>query len=168
MAVDGLPQPALAGHDRDELDLGAGEVDGRRHDHEIVVLRALAGHLGERHALDERVVRRGHAPAVLDAQGGAGVALRVEVDDEDPLAELGQRRRDVDGGGRLPDPALLVGDHEDPRRVGSVQGGSHPGAGAGEHGVLGGLGEWGVRVCVEVGCGHGDVLSGADTELCFT
>ena len=42
-----------------------------------------------------------------------GVALRVEVDDEDAFAFGGERCREVDGGGGFADAAFLVGDGED-------------------------------------------------------
>ena len=47
----------------------------------------------------------------------AGVALGVDVDDQDPQTGLGQRRGDVDRGRGLADAALLVGDGENPRLV---------------------------------------------------
>ena len=49
---------------------------------------------------------------MLDAERGAGVALRVEVDHEDLQSLQREGGRDVDGGGRLADAALLVGDGE--------------------------------------------------------
>ena len=39
-----------------------------------------------------------------------GVRLRVEIDEQDPLTRLGEAGGEVDGGGRLPDTALLVRD----------------------------------------------------------
>ena len=60
--------------------------------------------------MHEHVVHRRLEAAVLDAQPGRGVALRIEVDDQRPLAELGQAGTEVDRGGRLADAALLVGD----------------------------------------------------------
>ena len=42
-----------------------------------------------------------------------GVALRVEVDDEDAFAFGGERCREVDGGGGFADAAFLVGDGKD-------------------------------------------------------
>ena len=58
---------------------------------------------------------------VVDAERGAGVALRVEVDDENlqPLQREGGR--DVDRSGGLPDAALLVGDREHPLMRGARQ-----------------------------------------------
>ena len=67
-----------------------------------------------RHVVQEDVVHRGLEVADVDAQAGAGVALRIEVDDQDPVAEVGQAGAEVDRGGGLADAALLVGDGDDP------------------------------------------------------
>ena len=53
--------------------------------------------------------------ATRDAEAGRGVALRVEVDHQHPVAERRQRGAEVDRGGGLADAALLVGDGEDMR-----------------------------------------------------
>ena len=50
---------------------------------------------------------------VLDAEGRGGVALRVDIDDQDVQSGGSQRGSDVDRGGGLADAALLVGDRED-------------------------------------------------------
>ena len=44
----------------------------------------------------------------FDAKARGGIALRVEIDEQD-TAFLGQGRGEVDGGGGLADAALLVG-----------------------------------------------------------
>ena len=66
--------------------------------------------------------------AVGDAQRGAGVALRVQIDDERLESLDGQRGGQVHRGGRLAHAALLVGDREKSAmaragqwRVGGVQ-----------------------------------------------
>ena len=46
-------------------------------------------------------------------EAGAGVALRVEVDHQDPVAEVGEAGAEVDRRRRLADAALLVGDGHD-------------------------------------------------------
>ena len=117
-AEDRLAEPVLAGHDADQLDLGAGQVDGGRHDHEAGQLLAGLGHLRQRHAVHQGVVRRQRAAGVLHREGGGGVALGVEVDHQHAQAALGQAGGDVDRGGRLADAALLVGHHHDARAVG--------------------------------------------------
>ena len=58
--------------------------------------------------------RRGGGRPV-DAEAGRGVALRIEVDDEHPLADGGEGGGEVDRGRRLADAALLVGDGDDAR-----------------------------------------------------
>src|SRR5262249_27347773 len=50
----------------------------------------------------------------VHADAGGGVALRIEIDDQDPVVELGQPGTEVDGGRGLADAALLVGDGESP------------------------------------------------------
>ena len=52
----------------------------------------------------------------LTPRPGGGVALRVQVNHEHPVAKLGQCRSKVDRRGRLADPALLVGDGQDSRQ----------------------------------------------------
>ena len=61
-----------------------------------------------------RARRRGPAPSSrVDAEADGGVALRVDVDEQRLVAGLGDAGGDVDGGGGLADPALLVRDGVD-------------------------------------------------------
>ena len=53
---------------------------------------------------------------------GRGVALRIEIDDQDILADGGERGAEIDGGRRLADAALLVGDGEDAGRPDLLRG----------------------------------------------
>ncbi len=48
-----------------------------------------------------------------NAEAGGGVALRVEVDQQDLFVVGGQRGGQVDRGRGLADPSLLVGDRQD-------------------------------------------------------
>ncbi|GAA0810557.1 hypothetical protein Sya03_19560 [Spirilliplanes yamanashiensis] len=50
-----------------------------------------------------------------DVEARGGVALGVEVDDQDAVAVQGERDGQVDGGGGLAHAALLVRDAEDAR-----------------------------------------------------
>ena len=151
--VQGLVQPLLARDDADQLDLGAGEVDGGRDDEEVVHVGTGGDHRLQRRSLDQQVVGRGHSPVVGHVHRRGGVALRVEVDDQDALAELGQRGRHVDGRRGLADPALLVGDDHDAGPLRPAQRRSHPGTLAGQQHVLGGLGQR--RRLAAVGVGQG-------------
>ena len=76
------------------------------------LLADLAPDLGQRPRVDEHVVHRGGLAVRLDAEVRGGVGLRVEVEDADALAALGQGRRQVDRGGRLADAALLIDDRD--------------------------------------------------------
>src|SRR5262249_59300357 len=59
-------------------------------------------------------VETGDGTRILgDADAGRGVALRVEIEDQDPLADGSQCRAEVDGGGGFADAALLIGDGQD-------------------------------------------------------
>ena len=62
---------------------------------------------------------------MIDAEPGAGIALRIEVDDQHALADCRERCAEIDGGRGLADAAFLIGK------------GEHAGAARGEraHGV---------------------------------
>jgi hypothetical protein len=68
-----------------------------------------------RNVVNQDIVDAVDVRVVLDAQRGGGIPLGVDIDDQDVKAGCRQGRRDVDGGGGLSHPALLVGDGEDPR-----------------------------------------------------
>ena len=78
-------------------------------DEEVLEARGLDAVLdgGIRH--DHVVDRRLEVPGV-DAEPGGRVPLRVEVDHQHPVVELGQGGTEVDRGRRLADATLLVGD----------------------------------------------------------
>ena len=46
---------------------------------------------------------------VIDAKAGAGIALRVEIDQQHAAAACRQRCREIDRGGGFPDATLLIG-----------------------------------------------------------
>ena len=96
--------------------------------------------------MQDHVVHRRLEVADVDAEAGAGVALRVEVDDQHPVAEVGQAGPEVHRGGGLADAALLVGDGHDPgqrtrrRAVGLPE--IHAGTSADSTGGSGGAGRF--------------------------
>ncbi len=55
----------------------------------------------------------GRERTLVDAEPRAGIALRIEIDDEHAFADGGERRAEIDGGRRLADPALLIGERDD-------------------------------------------------------
>jgi hypothetical protein len=115
----GLAQPALPGHHADQLDLGPGQIDRGRHTEQV--RRRGAGHdrVGQSDLAEQRLVDRGRADPVLDAERGARVPLRVEIDHQHPHPVHGQRGGQVDGARGLAHAALLVGhrDHSPARRT---------------------------------------------------
>ena len=57
----------------------------------------------------------GRERPLVDAEPRAGIALRIEIDDQHPLADGCERRAEIDGGRGLADAALLIGEGDDPR-----------------------------------------------------
>ena len=82
------------------------EVAAHRHDHVV----------GRRRPVDEHVVERALA---ADAERGADVALRVDVDEQHVVAALGDAGGEVDRGRGLAGAALLVEDGD--RRARAVR-----------------------------------------------
>jgi len=73
-------------------------------------------------AVEEDFVGAPDALAVVDAEGGGGVALRIDVDEEGGEATLGKGGGEVDRCGGLADPTLLVGHCEHARPSGGREG----------------------------------------------
>src|SRR2546430_17439039 len=72
--------------------------------------RGRANHVVDVLSVDDDVVDAMAELASDDAQTAGGIALGVHIHDEPAQAELRKVGRHVDGGGRLPDSALLGGD----------------------------------------------------------
>jgi hypothetical protein len=114
MICEGTAESELALRLRRQLDLGAGQREVGRHQ---VQARHGGGHcdvVDDRFATQE-LVHREPLAADVETEAGARVSLRVEVDQDHLPAQLGHRRAQVDGGGRLAHAALLV-DHGDDSR----------------------------------------------------
>jgi hypothetical protein len=73
--------------------------------------------LAEWNVVDQTVVHVGDAGVVRNVETCRCIALRIEVDDEHPVAVQRQRHGDIDRRGRLADPTLLVGHAQHPRLV---------------------------------------------------
>src|SRR5262249_15255166 len=89
-----------------EFGLAAGEVDGGGDDR-----KALADRLDDLLRLrgpGEQRIDRGRQGLRVEAERDGGVGLRVEVDEQDALAEFREARAQVDRGGALADAALLI------------------------------------------------------------
>ena len=115
IAPERLGQPGFPGDGGDQLDLGRGQVDRGRQHPEVVRLGRELHVVGDGRPLDQHLVSARRTRFMIDPEGGRGVALRVEVHDQHPLVTQRQCRRDVHRGRGLADPALLIGDHQDPR-----------------------------------------------------
>jgi hypothetical protein len=87
--VEGPPETEFTAECRDQLDLGAGEVQAGRSDEEVLHRCRLHAVL-ERELVHDHVVHRVLEVAGVEAEAGGGVALRIEVHDERPMAEVGE------------------------------------------------------------------------------
>ena len=71
--------------------------------------------IAQRRFADQHVVGRAAAVAAIDAETGRGVALRIEIDDQDALANRSECGPKIDRCGGLADAPLLVGERQDAR-----------------------------------------------------
>uniref|UniRef100_A0A183BUV4 LigA n=1 Tax=Globodera pallida TaxID=36090 RepID=A0A183BUV4_GLOPA len=95
----------------DQLDLRARQILRRRHDVEPGDLGGR-GDIDEIDIGDEQIIARMLALGPGDAEAGRGIALRIEIDQQDALAGRGERGADIDRRGGLTHPALLIGDSD--------------------------------------------------------
>ena len=110
--VDRTCERLLATGAGEQVHLGAGEIDvGGQQTHAARVDDRVLG----LHPLEQHVVQRGGALLGLESQREREARLRIEVDEEHPLAEVGEREAEGLGRRGLGHAALLVGDREDPR-----------------------------------------------------
>ena len=114
-----LPQSVFATLDVNELNLGAGEVDRGRADHNAVDIGARLHDVGNAGAADDDVVGRRSTGGVRNTECARGVSLGIRVDDEDRQAARREPGREVNGGRGLTDAPLLVRDSDDTRVLGA-------------------------------------------------
>jgi hypothetical protein len=82
-------QPPVAPFDSDQFHLGAGELAVGADD-VVTALRAGPPGLDDRGAFQQHVVHARVEGSLVDSRAHGRVALRIEVDHEDPAAEAGQ------------------------------------------------------------------------------
>ena len=97
-----------------DLELDAEKIHGRGGD-EQARHRGRNDDLAQGFFADQHLVARSCSSAPIDAEPGRGVALGIEIEDQHALADRGERRSKIDGGGRLADAALLVRQGENAR-----------------------------------------------------
>ena len=80
---------ALTAERRNELDLGSGEVEaGGRHEEARDLGRLDA--VVDRDVVEQHVVHRGVEGTWVDPESGRGVPLRIEIDDQNSVVQLGE------------------------------------------------------------------------------
>src|SRR5882762_734473 len=108
----GLAHARLAGALIHELELGAHQVLRRGDDIEIREVHVREARLGQRRAVDERLVERLADAIALDTDAARRVALRIGVDEQRLALGRRERGRKVYGSRRLADAAFLVCDRD--------------------------------------------------------
>ena len=83
-------------------------------DHVVAAAGAAASGLGNGGGLEQQVIDARLKLTLVDARAHGGIALGVEIDEQNPAAEACKARGEIDGGGRLADATLLVGNAEGP------------------------------------------------------
>ena len=79
----------------------------------ILILDGAMGTMIQQHELGEEDYRGSRFAAGFDAQAAGSVGLRVQVNDEDFLFQLGQGGGQVDSRGGFSHSSFLVGDGDD-------------------------------------------------------
>lgn len=97
-----------------QLHVGAAEVDHSGRDAEVRNLGRAHDFEDGRFA-EEEIIGGRAALRRFEAEPGAGVALWVEVDQQDASADGGEGSGEIDRGRGLSDPALLIGERNDDR-----------------------------------------------------
>ena len=99
----------------DQLHLGGGQVDVRRHDVQILEIRVLYDLVRIDRRVEQRSIHGVLDSVRVDAEADCRGSLRVEVDDQATAPVLAERAGDVDGTGGLAHPAFLVAYGDDAR-----------------------------------------------------
>ena len=107
--IERVAEAVLAIVERDQLDVGAQQILVRRDDAEVRQFGGLDGGVGSDVA-HQQLVGAGAVGVAQKAQAAGGVGLRIAVDQQGRGLAGGKGGSQVNGGGRLADSALLVGD----------------------------------------------------------
>ena len=122
LARQGGAQSEHAAGQADQFDLGARQVNGSRRDAQAGNGGGNGG-VGQGHVIDQNVVGTDLAGVMADPQAGAGIAMGVQVDDQDVLPDRGKRRPQIDRRGCFADAAFLIGDRDNARLGVGLRGG---------------------------------------------
>src|SRR5690606_27185537 len=112
-AGERVAQPQLPVFPLDQLDPGPDQALAGWDDVEQGELQPAEDRVFGGYRTDEDVVGGALGVVLIDAEAARSVSLGVHVDDERASLCDGEARAQVDRSGRLPDPALLIGDGND-------------------------------------------------------
>jgi hypothetical protein len=97
-----------------ELNFAPGEIELRRDDMQMLVGRRLNL---LRHRARTAVIgedrKKASALGRSKSHRATGIPLRIEINQQNLAASLGQARGEVDGGGRLANSTFLIGNGDD-------------------------------------------------------
>ena len=111
-AVQDLAQGMLAADAAEELVLGGREVDVRGRHVDVLGAGRFDDVLERERGVQQHVGDGDLDVPGVEAEPDGEVGLRVHVDAQDTVTELGQRASQIDGGGRLAHATLLVRDRD--------------------------------------------------------
>ncbi len=104
-----------------EIHFGPGEVEFGSENLKVGVTGRLQ-HIEGTGLAEENGVEA-FAGHVLQAEATGGIGLGIKIDEEDPATCFGRSRGEVNGGGGLADPALLINDSHDAHTQGKRRSG---------------------------------------------
>ena len=104
-----------------EVHFGPGEVEFGSENLKVGVTGRLQ-HIEGTGLAEENGVEA-FAGHVLQAEATGGIGLGIKIDEEDPATCFGRSRGEVNGGGGLADPALLINDSHDAHTQGKRRSG---------------------------------------------
>jgi len=104
-----------------EVHFGPGEVEFGSENLKVGVVGGLQ-HIEGTGLAEENGVEA-FAGRVLEAETAGGVGLGIKIDEENPATCFGRPRGEVNGGGGLADPALLINDSHDAHTQGKRRSG---------------------------------------------
>src|SRR5207249_3384751 len=105
---DRVLKTGLPSHHPDELDLGTGEPLPGSNQIEVCE-RRRNDRLSKLVLTDQGFIDRQTGVVAVDAESAGGIPLRIDVDEQRPMAFLGKAGSQVDGRGGLAYAALLAG-----------------------------------------------------------
>ena len=112
--LQGVAQLELTpGHHGQQPHLGGGQLLIGRHQHEPAVFHRHHG-LHRRAIPEQHIATGANLSILVDSASHGGIALRIQIDQQEAPFGSRQRGRQIHGGGCLTDASFLICDRNDP------------------------------------------------------